>query len=330
MMANQCIRAMASSACLFVTLSAQGVAATDEQLLVGILEEVPGAYVGESSHYGVRVLFRQDGENWRPFPNECGNVNCVASITSQYPAFTRWTVSYEGRPLGTIAARTPSDFKFYSNIGIQDVESGQSPPVIGVPSADYSGFRETPIHRPLIATTNAPQLGPAHAGWTSQPANPADLKKVWPLFSQLVPLIDDCRLDSHGEYIPSNGRAPHRNELEIARKLVNRGGEAIFQARVREIAFKDCDGPSTYRTEFWFFGESTGKIWTLPGQTPGISGAGAGKAERAELAMPLDFVNIRGNGGDVALFLMDGYDAGGYALYYDGFRKVATFTWLYH
>jgi hypothetical protein len=202
--------------------------------------------------------------------------------------------------------------------------------VIGVPSIDYSGFQETPIHRPLIATTNAPLLGPAHAGWTSQPANPSDLKQVWPLFSQLVPLIDDCRLDSHGEYIPSNGRAPHRKELEIAKKLVNRGGEAIFQARVRAIAFKQCDGPSTYRTEFWFYGESTRKIWPLPGQTPGISWAGGGKAERAELAMPLDFVDIGGNGGDVALFLMDGYDAGGYALYYDGFRKVATFTWLYH
>jgi hypothetical protein len=181
-----------------------------------------------------------------------------------------------------------------------------------------------------MATTNAAQLGPAHAGWNSQPAKPSDLNRVWPVFSRLVPIIDDCRLDSHGEYIPSNGRTPHRNELEIAHKLVNRGGEAIFQARIRAIAFNDCDGPSTYRTEYWFYRESTGKIWALPGQTPGISGAGAGKAQRAELAMPLDFVDIRGNGRDVALFLMDGYDAGGYALYYDGFRKVATFTWPYH
>ena len=259
-----------------------------------------------------------------------GRLDCLASITSQYPVVTQWTISYEGRTLGTVSARTPSAFRFYADIGIQDVEAGQLPPVIGKRSADYSGFAGTPVHRPLIATTNAAQLGPAQAGWNSQPAKPSDLKRIWPLFSSLVPLIDDCRLDSHGEYIPSNGRAPHRNELEIANKLVNRGGEAIFQARIRAIAFKDCDGPSTYRTEYWFYGESTGKIWPLPGQTPGISGAGAGKAQRAELAMPLDFVDIRGNGGDVALFLMDGYDAGGYSLYYDGFRKIATFTWLYH
>src|SRR5208283_17786 len=62
----------------------QSLAATDDQLLVGILEEVSGVYVGESSHYGVRVLFRQDGENWRSFPDECRTVDCLASITSQY------------------------------------------------------------------------------------------------------------------------------------------------------------------------------------------------------------------------------------------------------
>ena len=66
------VRTLASLVCLLATLSAQSVAATDSQLLVGILEEVPGVYVGEASHYGVRVLFQQDGENWRSFPDECG------------------------------------------------------------------------------------------------------------------------------------------------------------------------------------------------------------------------------------------------------------------
>lgn len=320
----------ASLVCQLVALSAQSVAATDDRLLVGILEEVPGVYVGESSHYGIRVLFRQDGEIWRSFPDECETVDCLASITSKYPVVTQWTISFEGKPLGTISARTPAAFKFYSHIGIQDVETGQSRPVIGARSADYSGFLGTPVYRPLIAITNAAQFGPAHAGWKSAPANPSDLTRVWPLFSRFVPLIDDCRLDSHGEYIPSNGRPTHRSELEIVNKLVNRSGGAIFQARIRAINFKDCDGPSTYRTEYWFYGEPTGEVWPLPGQTPGTSGAGAGKAQRAELAIPLDFVDIRGNGGDLALFLMDGYNAGGYALYYDDFRKVATFTWLYH
>jgi hypothetical protein len=35
-------------------------------------------------------------------------------------------------------------------------------------------------------------------------------------------------------------------------------------------------------------------------------------------------------GKDEAIFLMAGYDRGGYALYYDNFRKVAVVSWIYH
>ncbi len=45
--------------------------------------------------------------------------------------------------------------------------------------------------------------------------------------------------------------------------------------------------------------------------------------------MPLDFLDL-GDGHDVAMFLMGGYDMGGYALFFDGFHKVAHFTWIYH
>ena len=35
-------------------------------------------------------------------------------------------------------------------------------------------------------------------------------------------------------------------------------------------------------------------------------------------------------GGNEVLFLVAGYNRGGYALYYDEFRKRAVFTWEYH
>ena len=54
--------------------------AADEQVLVGVLEEMPGVYVGESSRYAVRVLFRQAGQDWQPFQNECENAAGLASI----------------------------------------------------------------------------------------------------------------------------------------------------------------------------------------------------------------------------------------------------------
>jgi len=290
--------------------------------LLGVLEEVPGVYVGESSHYGVRVLFQNVGDEWRVFPDVCENTTCLASITAKYPVKVQWTILRKGRPVGTVAAHTPEDFKFYAHIGLQDLDPGQSVPDVGPRSAKYSGFEETPVSRPLVATSGPVVPAPSHGDWKSAAAESSDVARVWTSFRNVVPLIDDCRLDSRGEFIPSNGRHPRRNELEIASKWVNSAGDAIIQARVRSFAFKDCDGPPSHASEYWFYRESSGNLWPLPGQSS--------RDTRAELLMPLDFVAMPVNDRDVALFLMSGYDAGGYALYFDGFRKVAMFKWIYH
>jgi hypothetical protein len=127
----------------------------------------------------------------------------------------------------------------------------------------------------------------------------------------MVPIIDDCRVDSRGEYISSKGRAPQRSELEIAKEWIDHSGRAIIDARIRRAVFKDCDGPLAYQSEYWFFRESTGRV------RPGTG-------DRAGPVMPLDFVDVPADGQDVALFLMAGYDAGGYALLFDNFRQVGT------
>lgn len=305
-------------------VAARGADGPSGQKIVGVLEEVPGIYTGESSHYGVRVLFRQVADEWQPFPNKCGTTDCLKSITSEYPPRSQWIISFEGRVVGSVSAHTPADFGFYSHIGLQDVDAGQSVPKVGDPSTSYSGFADIPVHRPLLATTDAARPAPAHAGWKSQKPDPADLNRIWPSFSRLVPLIDDCRLDARGENIPSNGRAPLRNELEIAGTWVNGSGDAIVQARIGTKAFQNCDGPRLHQSEYWFYREASGQVWPLPGQ-----GDSASKDQHGGLLMPLDFLDL-GDGHDVAMFLRGGYDMGGYALFFDGFHKVAHFTWLYH
>jgi len=301
-------------------------AAETNQALVGVLEEVPGVYVGESSHFGVRALFINDAGGWHAFPHECANAECLALITARYPKETRWAISFEGRMLGNVSARTPRDFGFYAHIGIQNLSDGQQAPTLGTQSADYSGFNGTVVYRPLLATTGAAKPTPAHGGWKLQAVSPRDAERVWPLFQRLVPLIDDCRLDAHGEYVPSDGRAPQVNELEIANKWANRFGGALMHARIRPDVFKECDGPMSHRSDYWYYREPSGAIWLLPGQD-----IQSGDSEpQADLIMPLDFVDILGDGRDEALFLMAGYDAGGYALFYEDFHKAAIFTWIYH
>jgi hypothetical protein len=313
--------------CMLVLSGASRAQISGDHTLVGILEEVPGVYAGEKSHFGVRVAFEQNLSGWRAFPFECGNPGCLVSVTEKYPRETRWTVSSNGRILGTVLARTPADFAFYSHVGIQTVADGEKVPTVGNRLTDYSGFLESPVQRPLLTTASAPKLGPAHGGWKLGPLDPRDAKRVWPLFQRLVPLIDDCRLDARGEYIPSNGRAPKFVELEIASTWVNRADDKLLYARIRPEAFKECDGPMSYRSAYWYYRQSNGAVWLLPGQD---TFAADTTGPFAELVMPLDFVDLLGDGNDEALFLMAGYDAGGYALFYDGFRKVTTFQWIYH
>jgi hypothetical protein len=106
-----------------------------------------------------------------------------------------------------------------------------------------------------------------------------------------------------------------------AARWVDRHGNAIVEARIRPRAFDNCDGPLSYVSEYWFCRESRGEVWLLPGQEG---------SQRARLVMPLSFVDIEGSQHDTALFLMSGYNGGGYALFFDGFHRVAHFTWGYH
>ena len=316
--------------CFLASVAAQGGEGNFEQITVGVLEEVPGISLNEPAHYAVRAMFQQSAGEWQTLPNFCDVVECLASITSNYPPRVEWTISYQGSPLGSLWAHTPASFAYYAHIGQQDVEGANRVPTLGPPSVEYSGFQETPLHRPLLATSGATHLTTARSKWHPRTPDPADLSRVWPAFRRLTPLVDDCRLDAKGEYIPSRGRPPHRDELEIAAAWANKDGDAILQVRVRPAAFANCDGPSEHPSEYWFYRDATGHLRPLPGQGTDVSTDRAEIDSRARLVMPLDFVDLRGDGREIAIFLLAGYDAGGYALYCDNFDKVVRFTWLYH
>lgn len=79
----------------------------------------------------------------------------------------------------------------------------------------------------------------------------------------------------------------------------------------------------SHRSAYWYYRQSDGLVWLLPGQDTFVADK---TGPYADLVMPLDFVDILGDGNDEALFLMAGYDAGGYALFYDGFRKGLHFS----
>src|SRR3984893_6004181 len=124
-----------------------------QRVVLGVLEDVPGKYVGEPDSRRVRVVFEKSGDKWRPFRSNCPTQDCLKTIASEYPGEVAWTIAFDGKNLGKVTGRTPKVFDFYSEVGLQDITSIGPVPTVGKKSAEYGGFHGDPVVRPLIANS---------------------------------------------------------------------------------------------------------------------------------------------------------------------------------
>jgi len=307
-----------------VLAAAARLAAADSPFLVGVLEGMPRADAGESKRPRVRVVFRHAAAGWEAFPYDCPTVECLTSLPAKYPPRVTWTVSLAGLTLGTITARTPADFGAYASIGLQTIVGRGVVPTVGKPAIEYAGFLDEPRYRPLLTTYGRRRPLRSSAGWKEGVPDPDDLNRVWPIFRQRIPRIDNCELATDtgeaGVAARPVWRTPKKWELEIPLAWVARNGDALLKVIVREEIFKECDGPRTLPSQLWLLRRSNGQIRTLPDQL---------EVDRAELAVPLEFDDMLRDGHDEMLFMIAGYNRGGYVLYYDGFRKFVKYMWQY-
>ncbi len=311
---------------MLALLSDARMAAAGADLLLGVLEDEPGAAAGAAARPRVRVAFRHSAAaGWEAFPNDCSTPDCLRTIAAGYPAHTQWAISLAGLNLGTILGRTPPAYDAYSLIGTQDVVGHGSVPFVGKRSIQYAGFMDEPVHRPLLATSGRRMPRRSQAGWKEDAPEPEDLDRVWPTFRRLIPRIDDCEPETQartaGSAATPGGRAPAKLELEIPAAWIARNRDAILKVIVREEVFKECDGPRAYPSQLWLYRQASGRVWPLPGQL---------QPDQPDLIAPLDFDDLLRDGRDEILFLAAGHNRGGYVLYYDGLRSSVKFTWTYH
>jgi len=116
---------------LLLVLISGAARGSAQNLVLGVLEDVPGAYAGEPNSHGVRVLFQKNATDWEAFPNNCPDQGCLKTISSKYPRELTWTIVFDGRDLGQVTGRTPKEFELYSHVGLQVVVST----VLSQPSA---------------------------------------------------------------------------------------------------------------------------------------------------------------------------------------------------
>jgi len=112
----------------------------DRPLFIGILEDNPGRFADEPGYRTVRAAFYREGEEWKAFPSNCSDQDCLRTIPEKYPQQVRWTIAFDGRELGTVTSRTPEAFASYSGVGQQVITSRNVPPKVGQPSQEFGGF----------------------------------------------------------------------------------------------------------------------------------------------------------------------------------------------
>lgn len=302
-------------------------ALAESKFLVGVLEHTPSADPAESARPRVRMVFYHTSAGWEALPNGCASEECLTTLTVKYPAEVVWAVSRAGLALGKVIGRTPSSFSAYAGMGMQNIISKGAVPAVGKPAIEYAGLTSEPRLRPLLATHGRKRPIRSSAGWKEGVPDPEDLNRVWPVFRHHVPLIDNCApaadsaVDAVGDTVMASGRAPRKLDLEIPEAWVARNGDAVLRVVVRREQYRECDGPRVLPSQLWLLRRSNGQIRTLPGQLG---------SDRAELILPLEFVDLLRDGHEEVLFMTGGYNRGGYVLYYDTFRRFVKYTWQYH
>src|SRR5260370_26345019 len=102
---------------ILLALVATARSVAGQSSILGILEEVPGSYVGEPNVRRVRVVFQKKGDEWIAFRSDCPDQTCLKTITSKFPVAVTWNIGFDGRTLGQLTGHTPREFKFYSHVG---------------------------------------------------------------------------------------------------------------------------------------------------------------------------------------------------------------------
>ena len=296
--------------CVMVTVLfisyAIAMAGPSENIIPGIVEDVPGHYSGQANFRAVRVVFQKSAEDWQPFPSRCPDQECLRTITSRYPAKMTWTLTFDGRNLGQVSARTPGKFDYYADVGLQEITSTSAIPTISKRSTEYSGFLGAPVYRPLVANSrpyfNDPEL------W--KPARPTteSLIALRQQFRKRFSAVSNCQTPYENVPRPWQYRD---DAIKLLSAYSSKNQWSVVQLQLTGYR---CDGPAddAFITQ-WFVID--------PGKTINSLGKGMWLVDAG------DYDN---DGKSELVFSVGGYNSGGYRIFYDDFKRSATFAVRYH
>jgi hypothetical protein len=276
------------------------------RILLGVLEDHPGNYSGQPYFRAVRVVFEKVGAEWRAFPSQCPDQDCLRKISSRYPREVTWNIGLHGKILGSVTGQTYSEFPFYFEVGFQKIISRGPVPTVGKRSEEFSDFTGEPAYRPLVANSQ-PNFKDAQ-DWHRSDLSPRLVVSLRQRFREKFPHVENCRNPHENSLRPW----PYRDEnIRVGRSLATRDG---WQLAILGLSPSRCDYTDDPAFDGWTIVVSpNGTAWFI-GRDLGLMDSG----------------DYSDTGESEVLFQVGGENLGGYELFYDHFRKHVSFTFNYH
>ncbi len=291
---------------LIIALSFRVASAQD--VILGVLEESHGHYAGEPNYRSVRVVFERKGDAWQAFPSDCENQECLKTITSSYPNEVKWSIGFDGKIVGTAVSHNRSDFHWYSDVGQQEIVGTDPVPTVGGRSREFGGYSDAEVYRPLIANSRQYLTDPER--WKPFAASPELTTALQQAFRQNFPKL--CRL---GEADNSKLEPlPYRDEdVKLVKSYESKSGWVLARLHLEAVDCADVEAGFDI-DDPWFVIDAKKKTVTY--LESGIWLVDAG-----------DYDN---DGRSELVFSINRENEGGYEIYYDNFKKHATFKFNYH
>ena len=253
-----------------------------------------------------------------PPPKEWHAVGNETCDFSEPQRLRRWSVWFNGKNIGQVSTSGWVSSDYPSESGQLRITSTPIPRA-GRRVAAFAGWGDVKKYRPLVALIGM------HPGksrpWTSSKPTTKNIAAVWSAFRKIIPEIPSCKYDEK-----SNSLGPPRpiaqKHIEIFHVIRFDRDQRLIGAHVARRFFKDCDAWDGSASDLWFFLDGNSQPHMISRQ-PQLDGWPTSQ----EL---IDIGDFDGDGSIEALFWFSGYNEDGYILYFDRFKKSATFTWGYH
>jgi hypothetical protein len=290
-----------------VALAAVISSASAQTMVVGILEDVPGTYVLEKDRRAVRVVFKKVGREWRAFPGDCPDARCLSTVSSEFPHEILWNVGFDGKKLGQLTARTPREFRFYSDVGLQVITSHGPVPTVGQKARKYGGYIAAAVYGPLV-TNSKPYFNDPES-WTPSRLSAHLVHLLRQEFRRQFPKF--CKQSSDETTLEPFPYSDNNIQVVSAYGLKN--GWTV--ARLHLGGAVDCsDTEAGFEIDDkWFVVDPRESVRYLD-----------------EVMWLVDAGDYDNDGQSEVIFSIDRDDRGGYELFYNHFRKRATFPYAYH